>query len=66
MADLDACLEMDRDPKVTRFIVGPWTEPAAHRMFVEQRIRHAFPPGMGYWSIIGPDGFLGWNPARPA
>jgi RimJ/RimL family protein N-acetyltransferase len=60
MADLHACLAMDRDPEVTRFIAGPWADPEAHRAFVEQRIRHAFPPGMGYWSVIGPQGFVGW------
>ncbi len=60
MADLPACLDMDREPEVTRFIDGPWADPVAHHAFVEDRIRRAYPPGMGYWSIIAADGFAGW------
>ncbi len=61
MQDLDACLAMDRDPEVTRFIPGPWRDPTAHRAFVEHRMRVPYPPGMGYWSILRPeDGFIGW------
>ena len=59
MADLEACLAMDRDPLVTRFIEGPWSDPVAHRAFVEDRIRLVYPPGMGYWSILAP-AFIGW------
>jgi RimJ/RimL family protein N-acetyltransferase len=59
MADLEACLAMDRDPLVTRFIEGPWPDPVAHRAFVEDRIRRVYPPGMGYWSILAPV-FIGW------
>jgi len=59
MADLEACLAMDRDQAVTRFIVGPWSEPQAHREFVAARIRHEYPAGMGYWSIMAP-AFAGW------
>jgi RimJ/RimL family protein N-acetyltransferase len=50
---------MDRDPLVTRFIDGPWSDPVAHRAFVEDRMRHAYPAGMGYWSILAP-AFIGW------
>ncbi len=60
MADLDACLAMDRDPAVTRFIVGPWVDPVAHRTFVEARMRHVYPAGMGYWTVLAPEGFAGW------
>lgn len=60
MADLDACLAMDRDPEVTRFVAGPWTDPVAHRAFVIARIRHRYPPDMGYWSVFAPAGFVGW------
>jgi RimJ/RimL family protein N-acetyltransferase len=56
-ADRDACLAMDRDPLVTKFIPGPWTDAIAHRAFVEARIRHAYPPDMGYWSIRTSTGF---------
>ena len=51
---------MDRDPLVTRFIPGPWGDPAAHRAFVEDRICRTYPPGMGYWSILAPASFVGW------
>ena len=60
IADLDACLEMDRDPEVTRFIAGPWHDPAAHRAFVLERINHVCPLGMGYWSILAGGRFVGW------
>jgi RimJ/RimL family protein N-acetyltransferase len=63
MADLDACLAMDRDPEVTRHIAGPWHDPVAHRQFVEHRIKRAYPAGLGYWSIFEaaePERFLGW------
>ena len=60
MADLEACLAMDRAPLVTQFIPGPWRDPVAHRAFVEARIRHVYPPGMGYWCIFTPAGFVGW------
>lgn len=57
--DLDACVAMDRDPEVARFVDGPWNDPKAHRAFVAARIGYAFPPGMGYWSILAP-GLVGW------
>jgi len=59
-ADLEACLAMDRDPVVARFIPGPWADPVAHRAFVENRIRRRYPAGMGYWIIEGPERFVGW------
>src|SRR6266403_5105573 len=59
-SDLEPCLAMDRDPEVTRFIAGPWNDPAAHRAFVEQRIAAVYPPGMGYWSIFAASRFIGW------
>lgn len=58
--DIEACLAMDRDPAVTQFIDGPWADPIIHRIFVEARMRHAFPPGMGYWTALAPEGFAGW------
>ncbi|KVC93173.1 GNAT family acetyltransferase [Burkholderia ubonensis] len=63
LADLDACLAMDRDPEVTRYIAGPWHDPVEHRRFVEHRITRDYPPGLGYWSIFekaAPDAFVGW------
>lgn len=63
MADFDACLAMDRDPCVTRFVPGPWNEPAAHERFLRERITEPYGEGLGYWSILArdrPDDFLGW------
>lgn len=63
MADLDACLAMDREPGTTRWIAGPWDDPAAHRDFVRARIRGPYPAGLGYWVIAraeAPEVFLGW------
>ena len=63
LEDLEACLVMDRDPEVTRYIKGPWHDPIAHRAFVRYRITRDYPPGLGYWSIrerSAPEQFLGW------
>jgi RimJ/RimL family protein N-acetyltransferase len=60
LGDLDACIALNHDPLVTHFIPGPWADPIAHRAFVEERIRHAYPPGMGYWCLFTPAGFIGW------
>ena len=30
---------MDQEPEVTRFVRGPWSDPLAHRAFVEERKR---------------------------
>src|ERR1700739_3504569 len=53
-------MAMDCDPEVTRFIPGPWNDPIAHRAFIKQRVCHTYPAGMGYWSVIAPEGFVGW------
>jgi len=63
MDDFDACLAMDRDPQVTRYVQGPWADPDEHRRFLTDRIRRAWPAGQGYWSIFAkaePQTFLGW------
>jgi RimJ/RimL family protein N-acetyltransferase len=63
LADLPACLAMDRDPQVTQFIAGPWSDPVAHEAFVRTRIETDFGEGLGYWSIVtreAPDHMLGW------
>lgn len=62
-ADVDACIEMDRDPEVTRYIAGPWNDRTAHRRLVEFRTTRPYPPGLGYWSIreaSAPNDFIGW------
>ena len=63
LADTEACLAMDRDAEVTRFISGPWSDPAAHRAFIEARTLGPYPPGLGYWTICSredPGSFIGW------
>lgn len=61
--DLPACLAMDRDPEVTRYVPGPWADPDRHEAFVRTRIETDFGPELGYWSVATreqPDCFLGW------
>lgn len=63
LSDLDDCIRMDRDPEVTKYISGPWSDPEAHRAFVEARTLAAYPQGQGYWVIkpkSRPRSFLGW------
>ncbi|CAN0586731.1 unnamed protein product [Ectocarpus sp. 12 AP-2014] len=63
LTDLTACLAMDRDPEVTKFITGPWSDPDRHEAFVRERIETDFGEGLGYWSVFSherPDHFLGW------
>ena len=63
LADLTACLAMDRDPEVTKFITGPWSDPDRHEAFVRERIETDFGEGLGYWSVFSRkrlDHFLGW------
>jgi RimJ/RimL family protein N-acetyltransferase len=68
LADLDDCLGMDRDSEVGRFVPGPWDDPESHRAFVLGRMATAFPPGLGYWTVVerrAPDRFLGWIMLTP-
>ena len=61
--DLEACLAMDRDAEVTKYIPGPWDDKSAHRAFVIDRINKNYPDGLGYWSVFAkhnPKKFLGW------
>jgi RimJ/RimL family protein N-acetyltransferase len=54
---------MDRDPEVTRFVSGPWSDPAAHRAFIEARTLGPYAPGLGYWTICrrdDPGSLVGW------
>ncbi len=63
MSDMEACLAMDRDRAVTRFIPGPWADPVKHRAFVVSRMEEIYPDGLGYWSVFNrskPGLFLGW------
>ena len=63
LADTDACLAMDQEPEVTRYVSGPWSDGLAHRAFVEERTRGPYPDGLGYWTLAPGDRlneFLGW------
>lgn len=63
LSDLEACLVMDRDEEVTKFIPGPWTEPDKHKEFVLSRMNMVYPEGFGYWSLFSKDNsnsFMGW------
>lgn len=63
LADTDASVRMDQEPEVTRYVSGPWSDPVAHRAFVEQRTLGPYPGGLGYWTLAAvdrPDEFLGW------
>jgi RimJ/RimL family protein N-acetyltransferase len=70
LADTEACLAMDREPDVARFVpevlrmvCGPEADAIAHRAFVEERTRGPYPRGLGYWTICpraAEDVFLGW------
>lgn len=63
LADTDACMVMDENPEVTRFVTGPWGDPAAHRAFIIERTRGPYSPGLGYWSLFlkaAPETFIGW------
>ena len=62
-ADTVACLAMDQEPEVTRYVSGPWSDPVAHRAFVEQRTLGPYPDGLGYWTLAPsdrPTEFVGW------
>ena len=68
MADFDACLTMNEDPEVMRFIPGPWDDPELHGALLRQRIQASYGHGLGYWSIFtkdDPDTFLGWIYLKP-
>ncbi len=63
MDDFDACVAMDRDPDVIRFVGPPWSNDAEHLDFLCRRISMTYPQGMGYWSVFpidAPADFLGW------
>lgn len=63
LADLPACLAMDDDPEVTKYVPRPWSDPAGHEAFVRGRIEADYGPGLGYWSVFArdrPEQFLGW------
>jgi RimJ/RimL family protein N-acetyltransferase len=63
MADLEACVAMDLDPEIHRFIYGDRPpEPERHRQRLRARIASGWPPQGGIWVVEWQDapGFLGW------
>lgn len=62
--DLEQCLLMDRDSRVTKYISGPWKDRGKHRTFLVKRIEAMYPKGLGYWSAFlkkdTPSSLLGW------
>ncbi len=61
--DYDACVALDADPEVIRYVAKPWNNETEHLAFLRQRIAMRYPPGQGYWSIFAkdsPQDFLGW------
>jgi RimJ/RimL family protein N-acetyltransferase len=70
LADTEACLAMDSEPdvvrfvpEVLRFICGREADAAAHRAFIDERTRGPYPRGLGYWTICpraDANAFLGW------
>ena len=62
MADLEACVAMDLDPEVRRFIYGSPTDPVELRARLRARIAGGWPAPGGIWVVEWQDapGFLGW------
>lgn len=62
-ADIPALLLLHADSAVMRFVGGPYTDPAAHRAELIERIERDYGPGLGYWSVFlqdDPERYLGW------
>jgi RimJ/RimL family protein N-acetyltransferase len=62
MADLDACVAMDLDPDVHRFIYNQPPDPTERRAELRARITAGWPTTGGIWMVEWQDapGFLGW------
>lgn len=61
--DLESCIKMDIDPKVTEYIPGEYNGSHKHIAFLKERILQSYPLGLGYWSIFSKDSptdFIGW------
>jgi RimJ/RimL family protein N-acetyltransferase len=66
--DFDACLAMDSDPEVIRYVGAPWRNATEHLAFLRQRLAASYPPGLGYWAVAprdDPQRFLGWVMLHP-
>ncbi|HUN51304.1 MAG TPA: GNAT family N-acetyltransferase [Candidatus Sulfotelmatobacter sp.] len=60
--DLDACVAMDLDPQVHRYIFARPPEPVAQRNAVKARMTSGAPAIGGYWMVLRRDeaAALGW------
>ena len=62
VADLDACVAMDLDPEVRRFLYPQAPDPKRHEALLRARLASGWPPRGGIWVVewrTAP-GFLGW------
>lgn len=61
-ADFDACLAMDLDPRVARFIWEAPPDPETHREVLRARFAPDWPERGGIWVVEdrAAPGFLGW------
>lgn len=61
-ADFEACLAMDLDPRVARFIWGTPPDPEVHREVLRGRFAPDWPARGGIWVVEerAAPGFLGW------
>jgi RimJ/RimL family protein N-acetyltransferase len=62
LADLDANLAMDLDPRVHRYILAKAPDPEAWRARLAEQIASGWPPTGCIWAVERRDepGFLGW------
>ncbi|MGD1877533.1 MAG: GNAT family N-acetyltransferase [Kiloniellaceae bacterium] len=63
LSDFDACVVLDSDPEVIRYIGAPWSNEEEHLAFLRERLTMPYRPGLGYWAVAArnaPDDFLGW------
>ncbi len=61
--DLEACIAMERDAEVVRYVGGLRSDANKHRALVTERLTARYADGLGYWSVVArtmPDRFLGW------
>ncbi|MDP3749820.1 MAG: GNAT family N-acetyltransferase [Phenylobacterium sp.] len=61
-ADLDACVAINSDPEVMRYLGDVWP-PERQREHLGRQIDADFGPDLGYWSLFAkaaPSELLGW------
>ena len=68
LGDLDACLAMNRNPEVMRYVGGLPEDWTAYEADLSSQISRLFPAGLGYWSLFPkqtPARFVGWVSLTP-